>query len=72
MYGAKNIVVLEWIDPKSRNLHLNENLREYNDQTAINAATYAYAADDQYMQQLQASGSLHSAHSLRRQSTRAR
>jgi hypothetical protein len=57
-------MVLEWIDPKSRHLHVNKNLREYSEQTAINAALYAYAnVDDlatcsagpqaKYMQQLQ-------------------
>jgi hypothetical protein len=56
-------MVLEWIDPKNRTLHVNKNLREYSDQTAINAAPCAYAddlitcsADPQveYIQQLQA------------------
>jgi hypothetical protein len=55
--------ILEWIDPKNRKLHKNENLREYSDKTAINAAPYAYADDlatcstgpqVEYMQQLQA------------------
>jgi hypothetical protein len=38
-------MVLEWINPKNRQLHVNENLQEYSDQTAINAAPSAYADD---------------------------
>jgi hypothetical protein len=38
-------MLLEWIDPKNRYLHVNENLREYSDKTAINAAPYAYGDD---------------------------
>jgi hypothetical protein len=56
-------MILEWIDPKNRKLHENEDLQEYSDQTAINAAPYAYAdnpvtcsagPEAEYVQQLQA------------------
>jgi hypothetical protein len=56
-------MVLEWIVPKNRKLHEDENLREYSDKTARDAAPYAYADDlttcsagpqAQYMQQIHA------------------
>jgi hypothetical protein len=56
-------MVLEWINPKNRKLHDDENLREDNDQTARDAAPYAYIDDlatysagsqAEYMQQLRA------------------
>jgi hypothetical protein len=37
--------LLEWIDPKNRKLHEDVNLRQYTDQTAKDAAPYAYADD---------------------------
>jgi hypothetical protein len=56
-------MVLEWIDPKNTHLHMNENLLEYSDKIARDAALFAYADDlatcyagprAKYMQQLQA------------------
>jgi hypothetical protein len=38
-------MILEWIDPKNRKLHENEDLQKYSDITAINDAPYAYIDD---------------------------
>jgi hypothetical protein len=56
-------MVLKWIDPMNRKLHEDENLREYSNKSARDAASYAYADDlatcsaglqVEYMQQMQA------------------
>jgi hypothetical protein len=55
-------MVLKWIDPKNRKFHEDKNLREYSNETARDAVSYAYADDlatcsagpqAEYMQQLQ-------------------
>jgi hypothetical protein len=54
---------ITWIDPTNKKLHEDENLREYGNETANEAAPYAYEDDlatcsavpqAEYMQQLQA------------------
>jgi hypothetical protein len=56
-------ILLEWIDPRNRHLHVDENLEAYDDVTARDAAPFAYADDlatissgtkGEYMLQLQA------------------
>jgi hypothetical protein len=55
-------MVLEMIDPKKRKLHEDENLQEYTNETAKDAASYAYTDNlatcsaglqVEYIQQLQ-------------------
>jgi len=56
-------MVLEWIDPRNRHLHVNEDNQAYSDRTAQDAVPFAYADDlatcasgpqAEYLQQLQA------------------
>jgi hypothetical protein len=67
-------MVSEWVDSKNRQLHVNENLREYSNAAVRDAAPYAYAVDllaaysagpqVEYMQPLQSNGSPYSVNSL--------
>jgi hypothetical protein len=66
-------MLLKWIDSKNRNLHEDKNLREYSNETARDAAIYAFADDlatcsagpqAEICSSSRQSGAPHSAHSL--------